>query len=230
MTARSFGVAAAGLAVAALAAGASAAQEGDLSLAVAWMTGSFSSAQQAAADTSYFDVRLEIVPIWPDRADGRWLYVEQAAAGHVERPYRQRVYHVTASEPGKITSEVFTIPQPLRFAGAWRDEAPLAALSPDSLELREGCAVVLRRTEHGFFEGGTVGTGCASSLSGAAYATSEVRLTPRSLTSWDRGFDADGNHVWGAEDGPYVFDRIAGDGGSDAEETDVPEGAAPRDP
>jgi hypothetical protein len=74
---------------------------------------------------------------------------------------------VTASEAGEIVSDVYAIPEPLRFAGAWRDEAPLAALSPDSLKLREGCAVVLRRTEHGVFKGGTVGKACASSLRGA---------------------------------------------------------------
>jgi hypothetical protein len=172
------------------------------------MAGSFSSAAQAAADTNCFDIRLEIVPVWGAREDGPWLYVEQAAAGHLERPYRQRVYHVIAGDSGEVVSEVFTIPDPLRFAGAWRDEAPLAALAPDSLELREGCGVVLRRTEQGPFVGGTVGTGCASTLRGAAYATSEVELGPDRLTSWDRGFDADGNQVWGAVTGPYVFDRV----------------------
>jgi hypothetical protein len=88
---RSTGIAAVGLAIVALASAAGAAQETSLLVAVAWMTGSFSSAEQAAADTNYFDIRLEIVPIWTTRADGHWLYVEQAAAGYLERPYRQRV-------------------------------------------------------------------------------------------------------------------------------------------
>jgi hypothetical protein len=204
-------LAAAGLALAALAATVCAGEEDDPSLGVAWMTGSFSSAAQAAADTSYLDIRLEVVPVWTDRADGHWLYVEQAVADHIERPYRQRVYHVTAGDSGEITSAVLTIPDPLRFAGAWREPAPLAALAPDSLDLREGCTVVLRRTERDLFEGGTAGSGCASSLAGAAYATSLVELSPDRLTSWDRGFDREGNQVWGAVDGPYVFDRTAGD-------------------
>jgi hypothetical protein len=30
------------------------------------------------------------------------------------------------------------------------------------------------------------------------------------MESWDRGFDAQGNQVWGATKGPYVFDKVAG--------------------
>jgi len=57
------------------------------------------------------------------------------------------------------------------------------------------------------FEGGTVGEGCESTLSGATYATSEVTLDASTLESWDRGYDAEGTQVWGATAGPYVFDR-----------------------
>jgi hypothetical protein len=219
--------AAAGGTVIAAAPGGAGASPSDLALAVEWLSGSFSSAAQAAADTTYLDIRLEIVPIWRDRDDGHWLYVEQAAAGHLDRPYRQRIYHVVGYSSGAVVSDVFTIPDPLRFAGAWRDEAPLATLSPDSLTLREGCGVILRRTQKTLFGGGTVGEGCESSLRGASYATSEVALTPEKLVSWDRGFDADGRQVWGAVGGPYVFDRITR---RDAGDAGAPAGAGPRDP
>lgn len=205
MKPRSFLAAAvAGVRILALAAAGRAQGQDAPSVAVSCMTGSFSSAEPAPADTNYLDIRLEIAPMWTDRADGEWPYVEQAVAGHVDHPYRQRVCRVVASDSGRIVSRVFTIPGPLRFAGTRRDEAPLAALSPDSLSHREGCDVVLRRTEHGFFEGGTVGTGCHSGLRGAAYATSAVWLTPDRLLSWDRGFDADGKQVWGVERGPLL--------------------------
>ena len=48
---------------------------------------------------------------------------------------------------------------------------------------------------------------CASDLRGAAYATSEVTITPQFVLSWDRGFDNTGKQVWGATEGPYVFLR-----------------------
>ena len=52
----------------------------------AYLTGSFSSQEQSAADTTFADVRLRMVPIWKNRSDGPWLYVEQAMAGKEERP------------------------------------------------------------------------------------------------------------------------------------------------
>jgi hypothetical protein len=179
----------------------------DLETLSAWMTGSFSSAAQAAADTNYFDIRLRMAPIWTERTDARWLYVEQATAGAQERPYRQRVYRVTAGEGGAFRSEVYALPGPKRFAGAWRRLQPLRTLTPDSLLAREGCAVILRRDGDDRFAGGTDGRACASDLRGAAYATSEVTISPDVIASWDRGFAADGSQAWGATGGGYVFRR-----------------------
>ena len=179
----------------------------DLATLIRWMTGSFSSVAQAEADDRYRDIRLEMVPIWTDRDDGSWLYVEQAAAAALDRPYRQRVYRVSEAEDGLFTSEVFSLPDPAALAGAFRDPARLDALEPGDLSLREGCAVVLRIRKDGIFAGSTVGEGCASTLRGATYATSIVTVGPEGIESWDRGFDAEGNQVWGAEAGPYSFQR-----------------------
>jgi len=44
-------------------------QESDLDQLLAMMTGSFSSQAQAEADTNFFDIRLEMKPIWTDRTD-----------------------------------------------------------------------------------------------------------------------------------------------------------------
>ena len=175
---------------------------------VRWMAGSFSSRAQSVADTSYFDIRLEMKPIWTDRTDGAWLYVEQAAASALARPYRQRIYHVTADSGGVFRSAVLELPSPLRFAGAWKNPALLAALTPDSLVAREGCAVLLRAYGNQAFSGETPGHECLSNLRGATYATSKVRITPTSITSWDQGWNAEGKQVWGAENGPYRFDRV----------------------
>ena len=172
-----------------------------------WMTGTFSSASQAAAQPDdYYDVRLVMVPIWTERADGPWLYVEQAIGTALDRPYRQRVYHLVEDERG-LVSEVYTLPgDPLAFAGRFEDAA-FAEVSPEDLSLREGCAIFLARVG-GAFAGSTNGADCGSTLRGASYATSEVTVEPDRLTSWDRGFDGAGVQVWGAEKGAYVFERI----------------------
>jgi hypothetical protein len=173
-----------------------------------WLTGSFTSAAQAEADTAFLDIHLQMVRIWPERSDACWLYVEQALGTTPERPYRQRVYRVAPLAANLYESAVFTLPDPAAAVGAWRQERPLSHLAPDDLSRRDGCAVLLRRDARtGEFFGGTVGRSCGSDLGDAAYAASKIRLGPDMLASWDRGFDAEGAQVWGAQTGPYVFRR-----------------------
>jgi hypothetical protein len=179
----------------------------DLGTLASWMSGSFSSAAQAAGDPeNYRDVRLHLTPIWTERADGRWLYVEQAMATSTEKPYRQRIYRLTkGTEKGTFESAVFELPgDPLVFAGAWRASELVSGLTPEDLSGKQGCSIILR-FDATAFRGSTLGTDCLSTLRGAAYATSEVTIEPDRLISWDRGFDSDGWQVWGAEKGGYVF-------------------------
>ena len=173
-----------------------------------WLTGSFSSEQQASEDSAYFDIRLHMVPVWESQPEGPWLYVEQAAATALDKPYRQRIYQLSIIDDTTFASTVYIFDEPLRFAGAWKDSLPLSTLSPDSLELREGCTIYLYPEGDSVFTGSTHGTDCVSTLRGASYAVSEVRLTSDMLYSWDRGFDSTGARVWGAGTGGYVFNRI----------------------
>ena len=68
------------------------------------MAGSYTSAAQAQADSSYFEIELEMVRIWPKRRDGAWFYVEQATAASMEKPYRQRVYHLREVNDSTLAS------------------------------------------------------------------------------------------------------------------------------
>jgi hypothetical protein len=195
----------------------------DLEQLVEWMAGSFSTAAQAADDPAFLDIRLHMVPIWTDRTDGHWLYVEQAVASSQDDPYRQRVYRVTEPTDGLFQSEVFTIPDPERFAGAWRSDDPLAELGPDGLVPRRGCEILMRRRGDRFL-GSTLDTLCPSDLHGAEHATSEVEISRWGLISWDRGWSADGEQVWGATEGGYVFDHVDS-AGAESTASDQEEGA-----
>lgn len=170
---------------------------------VSWMTGSFSSEEQSKSDTSYFDIRLEIVRIWPEKTGESWLYVEQAMASKKDKPYRQRVYRVRKTGDNVYESAIYMLADPLRFAG---HPELVSALPMDSLQLKNGCAVLLNWEEkRGEFVGATGAKSCPSDLRGASYATSEVILSENMLLSWDRGFNAEGVQVWGAEKGGYRF-------------------------
>lgn len=184
------------------------ASEADLARAAEWLEGSFSSAEQAASDDRYFEVNLHHARIWDDRDDGVWLYVEQALATDADEPYRQRIYRVWLRPDGRVVSTVYELPEPERFAGAWRDPGSLDTLSPLSLDRRDGCTIVFTEIAADRMIGSTQDTGCTSTLRGASYATSEVTLTADGITSWDRGFNASDEQVWGAEAGPYEFRRV----------------------
>jgi hypothetical protein len=178
----------------------------DVTRIAAWMSGAFDSRDQHLADTAnYFAIRLHMKPIWKNRADGVWLYVEQAMMGYLDKPYRQRVYHVYLQDDSTVISHVYEMEKPLRFAGVWQQENPLSTLTPDSLKDRKGCSILLRKTNPARYLGQTHDRDCLSTRSGATYATSEVVLEDGLLVSWDRGWDADGKQVWGATQGGYRF-------------------------
>lgn len=193
----------------------------DLEAVVALLVGSFSSEQQSKDDAEYRDIRLHMARIWTDQAThGAWLYVEQAAASAMDRPYRQRVYWVTpqtyldaaGKERIEIRSEVYMLPGDAKaFANAWKDPETLrttfASITPAELAIKDGCAVMLKKSGAASYSGGTVGSGCPSELAGAAYATSLVEAEPSGLRTWDRGYKASGEQVWGAVKGHYHFVR-----------------------
>lgn len=169
------------------------------------MAGSFSSEAQSKSDSDFFHIVLHMAPIWKNSADGFWLYVEQAVAASADKPYRQRVYHITLNDDATIASRVYELHAPMRFAGAWKKKNPLASLTTDSLISREGCVILLHKNRDGDFAGSTHDKDCPSNLRGAAYATSEVVIRKDRMISWDRGWNADGQQVWGAEKGGYEF-------------------------
>jgi len=167
------------------------------------MQGYYSSELQSKTDTTFFDIRLSILPIWTDRKDDAiWLYVEQAMSGKENNPYRQRVYRLSEISKGNFESAVFTLKSPLRFVG---NLEKVNALIPDSLIQREGCSVLLKKVGKKKYIGATENRKCSSDLRSASYATSEVTVTSKLLASWDRGYDASDRQVWGAIKSGYLF-------------------------
>jgi hypothetical protein len=180
----------------------------DLDRLAAMLAGDYSNEAQATADPDYSSVLFHVAPIWQDRTDGKWFYVEQALELSASSPYRQRVYQLVVRKDGRLESRVYAFEDPKPYVGAWRAPELLKGMSPEKLLARDGCAVALVPKGDGF-AGATEGTQCQSDLRGAAYATSEVTLTASEMRSWDRGFDGAGKQVWGPTKGPYVFVKQA---------------------
>lgn len=173
-----------------------------------FLTGSFSNADQARGDQNFRAATLHITPIWTDRTDGPWLYVEQALADAPGHPYRQLVYQLVTRAEQTLEVRIFELPDPVAATGAWKDPALLAQLTPGNLVPREGCTQVLRLQAGGTFQGGTEEKGCTSTLRGARYSTVEVSVSNLQIVTWERGYNAAGTQVWGSIHGGYVFKRV----------------------
>lgn len=176
-----------------------------LQLLLSWLEGSFDNTE-SLADTA----RMNIEPHYPIEIHHvripqftNALYLEQASMQSPARPYRQRVYMVRR-EGADYRSEVYTIRNEAEYINAWMDPDRLRALRIGDLERRAGCDVLLA-WDGEKFTGGTEGTGCESTLNGAAWATSWVTVSDGWFGGLDQGFSASGEQVWGAEKLPYHF-------------------------
>ena len=174
----------------------------------AWLIGDYDSAAQADEDRSYYAISLRMCPVDFPSLGERVLYVEQASMDSLDDPYRQRFYVVEDLDDGSAISHVY---EPVRVGEVSTlvglcDDPTRLDVSGMTVEERAGCGVVMSWDGERLV-GGTEGTGCSSSLGGADYATAVVTISADEMTSWDQGWNADGEQVWGATDGAYIFDR-----------------------
>jgi hypothetical protein len=173
---------------------------------VKWMEGDYNSTQQSENDSDYYSITLHMKRIWTNQYPNEcWLYVEQTLTKTPEKPYRQRIYHITQPEEELFESMVLNIPNDSLVIGAWKDENKLQHLTKESLTLKDGCSVYLKYNGAGIYEGSTNDKTCESKLRGASYATSHVAVLFDKIISWDQGFDNEGKQVWGATKGGYQF-------------------------
>jgi len=172
------------------------------------LIGSFDSEQQSFDEPQYFAIQLITCAVEAPELGDQVLYVEQAVMDTPSQPYRQRLYVVAAGDgEHDATTTVYALTDPDAAIGLCGDDE-VAAFAAADVFLREGCGAYLTYDpDEAVFAGGTMGEGCASTLQGAAYATSEITSTVNRLESWDRGFYDDGTQAWGATAGPYRFER-----------------------
>jgi hypothetical protein len=170
------------------------------------MQGSYNSEIQSEVDSSYYNISLHMYPIWEGK--GNYLYVEQALNSMQNKPYRQRIYKLNQLTDSTFTSEIYTLAVDSIWIGKWKTPKAFDSISPKDITLKSGCEVVLKRLAQNLYEGKTGDTTCVSTMNGAAFARSQVDIMEDKIISWDRGFDANGDYVWGAEKGGYIFNKL----------------------
>ncbi|RED42147.1 CpeT/CpcT family protein DUF1001 [Winogradskyella eximia] len=181
-------------------------EDSELKELFALMQGSFNSEIQAEVDSTYYNISLHMYPIWENK--GHFLYVEQALTSTPKKPYRQRIYEVKRDSDSTFSSAIYKLDVDSLWIGKWKNPKAFDSISLNNIALKEGCEVILKRIAPNQFIGKTGDDTCISTMRGASYARSEVEILEDKIISWDRGFDANGEYVWGAEKAGYIFNKI----------------------
>ena len=181
-------------------------EDSELKELFALMQGSFNSEIQAEVDSTHYNISLHMYPIWENK--GHFLYVEQALTSTPKKPYRQRIYEVKRDSDSTFSSAIYKLDVDSLWIGKWKNPKAFDSISLNNIALKEGCEVILKRIAPNQFIGKTGDDTCISTMRGASYARSEVEILEDKIISWDRGFDSNGNYVWGAEKAGYIFNKI----------------------
>ncbi len=136
-----------------------------------------------------------------------FLYQEQALAQDLNKPYRQRFLKISAHLPNQSIESLSFKPNHSNEWNGFCDK-------PDSERIvtfkdlgSPICSVFLKRSGQGYV-GSTPVDGCPTNVRGAVRITNQIELNPSGMKTWDRGFNAQGEQVWGAKSESYQYQRI----------------------
>ncbi|NEQ49760.1 MAG: chorismate mutase [Leptolyngbya sp. SIO3F4] len=169
---------------------------------VGYLSRTMDTTEQAARNSRFVGVQMTTCPVTVTEQEGIYLYQEQALSESLDSPYRQRFLHITLNEnANRVESRTFKPPMPEIWTGLCQQADPRV----DANDLGNlVCIVGLRPSSLGYV-GSTPTEGCPVSLQGAVKLTNTIVLHQHGMDTWDRGFDANGIQVWGAQAEPYQY-------------------------
>ena len=172
---------------------------------------------QTRDDDPDYDFRetRRVIPA-PDGAPagGAWVYLELAQDGAL---YRQRVFHYTMHDDGRIAQQTYSFADPEKFASIVRPPALFHQLSMEDLtaSLEPGCIVYWSfdadsaETPWRGFVSPDDCTIVSARREARIAIEAETRLGPDIIQQTERGYDAEGNVLFGTAPGEFiVMERI----------------------
>jgi hypothetical protein len=168
------------------------------------LIGSMDTAQRAAQNPKVSNVtmttcRTTVPTANPDRI---YLYQEQALSQELAKPYRQRILELSWQPFSQtVRSRAFKLSHPSKVVNFCNQMDRTIALTafPEAI-----CSVFLKPTPTGFV-GTTPADGCPTTARGAVRIRNRIELHELGMDTWDRGFDAQGQQIWGAKTESYQF-------------------------
>lgn len=120
---------------------------------------------------------------------------------HDVRPYFQVAIRLADFGDGVVHTTTYRI-------GAEARESARGFLRDDAQRFDRGwlgeaaCMGEQRAVADGYWNGSA---SCPNTYRGGVKVESTSIRTPGSYVNWDRGYDLDGNHIWGPAEGGYIF-------------------------
>lgn len=179
------------------------------------LQGVMTTTEQARSNPDAPDVRMTTCKVEVEDAAASqltdspvtFLYQEQALSSKLDQPYRQRFLRISVSgDRQSVESAGFEPANPQAFVGLCKKPETQRMVKLSDLGTYR-CSVFLKPIGENY-QGETPESGCPSNYRGAARIANTVILQPGGMETWDRGFDAAGNQVWGAQDKPYQFRKL----------------------
>ncbi|MGB3535895.1 MAG: chromophore lyase CpcT/CpeT [Microcoleaceae cyanobacterium] len=178
-----------------------------------YLEGIMDTTEQAAAISDAASVRMTTCEIEVEEIETTnqqtqfiFLYQEQALTNKLDQPYRQRFLKISPDENyQQVESASFKLIQPKKYVGFCDQPESERVIKAEELG-ESNCSVFLQKQESGYL-GKTPPEGCETNFRDAVKVTNTIILNEMGMDTLDRGFNAEGKQVWGAENRPYQFRR-----------------------
>ena len=176
----------------------------DLQAVASHLVGIMDTSAQAAVNPKRVSVRMITCQVQVDQEpDTIYLYQEQALSKRLDRPYRQRILKLSTTEDGQTESRSYKLQEVSRWMGLCQKNQEARQLQ--SADLGEAVCSVFLKPVISIYVGQTQPGGCPTNMRGAVKITNTIILHSQGMDTWDRGFDAEGKQVWGADNEGYQY-------------------------
>lgn len=151
------------------------------------------------------NIDLQVLPIWQDRIDGEWLYIESRIVNSPNKPFLQRIMQLVATPNGLIRLYSYSIPRASDFAGAYYNPPLLTSLTQSQLSIRNNCELLIDFKVTGTFVGATKTGSCLSSYNSSPLMSTFFAVSAENISFLDSGYNESGVIVPGRLDIPVTF-------------------------
>jgi hypothetical protein len=176
---------------------------------VSHLVGVMDTSAQATANPKAPSVRMttcevQIADNTTQTSSSVYLYQEQALTNNLEQPYRQRFLQIRPSADRKtVESQSFKPQNSETLIGLCNKPEQNRVVEQQAIG-ESVCSVFLKPTQTGYV-GETPPEGCPANVRGAVRITNKIILHLQGMDTWDRGYDTQGNQVWGAQNESYQY-------------------------